>query len=317
MRNVAGERLQAEDRRSGQLQKIPSPKQPWHRSIEEGGRGCRPSLDARPRVASVSDSVHLQRESEPASTREPPLARYTVEVPRLEVSIVSRREVRALQRIDRLRPGNGESFGSDRKGKPILHPIRRRALRAALLTEHHSPVHIVPYRTLDTDGRLLDLPRLTLAAMQQLRQHGAATEHPVAFLDFDLHEQPHLRRTSKLPWGELTQAALEETRTAMDEAVSGLRDRGLPLAAFYATKHGARFLHALSKAVPSDEWRAWYLGLLDVYRDVGLVCDRSCADPTRLFAAPKITRDDGSKSWEDFGHVLSISSGEAEASRAA
>lgn len=69
--------------------------------------------------------------------------------------------------------------------------------------------------------------------------------------------------------------------------------------AFYSTRHGARLVYALSRALSPHDAEKAYGKLLSRLREVGIEGDENTRDWTRLFALPFITKDDGTKLWED------------------
>lgn len=217
---------------------------------------------------------------------------------RLPILVSPRRLVVGLSTVIDLEPAEDSPCGFSSKGKAARAELRLFGLVDALDTEHDTYAHAVAYRIVRPDGTALeDAPRLSKGSLPAVRAAGYDVVCSSIWIDLDLKDL-FPGSGDKLPWTDLTDAQREEVDARIESARTRLVDRGYPWLGFYATKNGLRFVHGLAVDVQAGPG---YEGLLAriraAYHLADLPIDDSCKDWTRLFALPRVVRDDDIETW--------------------
>ena len=176
---------------------------------------------------------------------------------------------------------------------------------AVMTREFTDDVHFVCYGVMSPGKSTVDSdpwPRINKPSLTSIREADADVVLLAIVLDFDLQDNPELigddyaiDDSSKPIW---TKLLLDKFWGIQSDLADELLDRDLaPPNVIYTTTHGARFVHRLAHPMPvGDDVENLIRGLIATYRDIGLETDKSCADWTRLFRAPKVVRG-GTKTW--------------------
>lgn len=167
--------------------------------------------------------------------------------------------------------------------------------------EFTTDVHFVTYALVDPTAEGPEPhPRLNKPVLGEVRKAGGDIVTVAIALDFDLKDQ---EGTEALPVDDegkpcWTTAALDAFTKALPDIDSALRDLNIAAPLVYTTTHGARFVHKLKRGVPVDRSEDLIRGLVALYKELDIVMDPACADWTRLFRAPKVTRGE-SLTWTE------------------
>lgn len=180
---------------------------------------------------------------------------------------------------DTLAPGNG--------GKE-LRTIERGVFPVPFQTAYPWDAHFVQYRPTARDQALAaqncfdpnePFFRFNKPVLGELRAMGIDLVCGLLVLDWDTGT------------GQLTDALLDGFWVQWAAA----RDAGCELTKswrlIYTTRGGLRVVYVLDKPIPVDEFEQLYRGVLAVFTQHGIRFDPACADWTRLFRLPRVTRD--------------------------
>lgn len=203
----------------------------------------------------------------------------------MNVLIAPDKTVRGISIPDTLDAGAGAN------GKPV-QPRLWSATVADLLTQNHeTDAHFVAYTVVGPDGEVLDrASRLLKQSLPRIRALGGEVLCGMVTIDLDLKHM--LKSDKEVAWTDLPDP--EGTWAA---ACATKLDVG-PWTVAYATKHGFRFIHVLALPVPAGPgFEALVASVIDSYWRAGLPADRACSDWTRLFRAPRVTRESGEQTW--------------------
>lgn len=189
-------------------------------------------------------------------------------------------------------PANEQGTGVD--GKP-LHPwelLNRIPEELLLGFEFDTDAHLLPFDVHYKGETLAVSYRIRKEALAPLAKLGVEVLCSTVFIDVDLQDLPGMARGTA--WADLT----DSNRA---EVLAGLLAAAEPLewSWFYTTAHGARFAHRLTDPVPAGaNFERLAARVRARYDGVGIPSDPKCSDWTRLYRAPRVTREDGAKTWE-------------------
>ncbi len=176
-----------------------------------------------------------------------------------------------------------KSLGNAIKNGEAPQYLERMTLTEALETHFDSPALFCSYYV---DGEE-KLPRLAKQDERLLQAKGGQVFISCLSVDYDrpkVDGQKNPWDNAEEPWDLL--AKLADTKELWPTV-------------FYTTKHGARLIYVLKRALTPHEAGLAYVKLLDRLRELGIEGDENTKDWTRLFALPFITK------WElnDAGEV--------------
>jgi hypothetical protein len=203
------------------------------------------------------------------------------------VLVAKDKTLRGLSKVEALDAGLGKD------GQPVYAGLERVDVADLLASPFPTDAHFVSYHVVDKDGKPLPKScRLRKEALDQVRAFGGVVRCSVVVIDLDLQDLFTDRKG--LAWADLSPQEAEDLRTRFRDAAP---DVGRPTYV-YATRRGVRFVHVLSQSVPAGSNFEDLVGrVMDSYHRAGLPADRACKDWTRLFRAPRVTREDGEQTW--------------------
>ncbi len=196
-----------------------------------------------------------------------------------------------------------DPVGLCKKGEPVKLSVKLTDLEELFAQDSIRDSHVVTYTIKDPEGNCLDrIPRLNKGSLDAIRAAGYTIEHITVWIDADLkdivgrtgHEEP-----PKLKWHELTPEEQTDVWTRIENARIKLGAKGMEWVASYSTESGLRFIHALAIPVPAGaSYEALVARFISAYALAGLPADDACKDWTRLFRAPRVTKESGLQTWE-------------------
>ena len=133
-------------------------------------------------------------------------------------------------------------------------------------------------------------PRLKKSILPEIRQNNL--DVVLSYFAFDWDNAEHT---------DWTDASLTEFAAKIAQCTDPVLSQW---SVIYTTKHGARLVYTLSKAVPVDEGEKHLAWMLHRFDESGFTnIDNSCKDWTRVFRCPQVMRD-GIASWEQSYYSL-------------
>lgn len=195
-----------------------------------------------------------------------------------------------------------DPIGLGRDGAPVKATMALTSLDALFEDGVDFDAHIVTYAITDSDGNYLDrIPRLNKDSLSALTADGYEVSHATVWIDLDLKDvlQRHGKiAPPKLYWVECSVTEQQHVWKLIEDARQRLSDKGMEWAASCTTQAGLRFVHTLAMPVPAGpSYEALVGRFLTSYALAGLAVDESCKDWTRLFRAPRVTKEDGTETW--------------------
>lgn len=169
-----------------------------------------------------------------------------------------------------------------KEGKPVTY-LDRPTLAEALETHYDSPALFCTYYV---DGEE-KLPRMAKQDERLIQSKGGQVFISCLAVDYD---RPKIDG-KKDPWEDASEpwdllAKLSDTEELWPTV-------------FYSTKHGARLIYVLKRAITPHEAGLAYRKLLDRLRELGIEGDEATKDWTHFFVLPFITKESGEKFWEN------------------
>lgn len=175
--------------------------------------------------------------------------------------------------------------GTNLDGEPVRELLDHVPAEEAHTFEFETEAHCAAYDVLDAEGAPLGQAcRLKKESLPRLVAMGARVVCSAVLLDYDHPGPPGV----KTPW--------DKSGTTWEELLARLPQH--PSLA-YATRHGARFLFRLSEPVAAGrQFEALVADFHRRFAAAGVAVDPKCSDWTRLYKLPRVTHEDGSRSWE-------------------
>jgi len=195
----------------------------------------------------------------------------------LNLLVAPRRDLRGLSVPQSLTEGAGAD------GKPVYAQLDLAEVKDLTTFDFQTDAHFTPYFIEGVDKQC----RLRKEALAPIHALGGSVFATTVAIDLDLH---HCMRKSKaLTWDQVPAG----TRAVL------VAQAPIPWQVAYSTKHGLRFIYCLASRVPVGvNYEKLLAKFHAAYRAAELPVDESCGDWTHLYRAPRITREDGEKSWE-------------------
>lgn len=208
-------------------------------------------------------------------------------------AIAQTKNVRGLASL----AGDDIAQGLGKDGQPVKLAFKRTDLATLFESESTKDAHFVCY-VVEKDGVPLDRqPRLTKQGLDAVRRAGFDVNCGLVAIDQDLKDlvgRSGKIDPPKLRWVELTDDENALVWQKVEAALATLRTKGMHWCASYNTQAGLRFINALAIPVAAGaSYEALVARFLDAHEAAGLKPDRACEDWTRLFAAPRITKESG------------------------
>lgn len=195
-----------------------------------------------------------------------------------------------------------DPIGLGKNGAPVKCTLALNDIENLFEEDFDCDAHIVTYTVQDPEGNYLDKqPRLNKQSLDGLRAAGYEVSHASVWIDVDLKDvlgRSGSEAAPKLLWTECSDSEQNKVWKLVEDARQTLSDKGMEWFASYTTQAGLRFVHALAEAVPSGPaYEALVARFLSSYLLAGIKVDEACKDWTRLFRAPRVTKDDGTETW--------------------
>lgn len=186
--------------------------------------------------------------------------------------------------------------GRGRDGEPVKPLLVVCDLADLFEQDETSDAHVVTYVVTKNGEPVEHQPRLNKEVLPALRAQGFEVLCHSVFIDVDLKDM--VGRKPKVKWTDLSPAETENVWNVVELAHAHLAAKGMAWTAYYTTQSGLRFVHALALPVPAgDGYEALLARFHAAYKIAGLPADGSCKDWTRLYRAPRVTKEDGTETW--------------------
>ncbi len=196
-----------------------------------------------------------------------------------------------------------DPVGLSKKKEPVKCGFKLTDIETLFATESSRDSHVCVYTVQDTEGTFLErIPRLTKPVLDQVLAAGWQVNCFSVWIDLDLKDlvgRHGKLEPPKLKWIELTPDETGMVWKKIEDALDALKAKGMPWVASYNTESGLRFIHVLAVPVPAGApYEALVARFLSAYALVGLPADEACKDWTRLFRAPRVTKESGQTTWD-------------------
>lgn len=194
---------------------------------------------------------------------------------------------------------DGPASGLNAEGNPaeaLLVPVPVDELfdeAVEVRTDHH----IVAYLVLDKNRQPIDPQcRLKKEALQAIRDLGHDVVCQTLWIDLDLGHVDDLKEHygKEVGWKDLPDEVAEqlEERFNVHPKIGNWRH-------LYKTEHGCRYVFVLDREVPcGSNYEALVNTIIESFWEAGLPADRACIDWTRMYRAPRVTKEGGMSTWE-------------------
>lgn len=180
--------------------------------------------------------------------------------------------------------------GRGRDGNPVKPLMILRDLASLFEEDETDDAHVVAYCVYQDGEPVERQPRLNKDVLAALRAEGLEVMCHTVWIDLDLKDM--VGEKGKVKWTDLTDSQAGQVWSQVEEAHERLTAKHMAWTASYTTSGGLRFVHALALPVHAGEgYEALLARFHAAYQLAGLPVDEACRDWTRLYRAPRVTRD--------------------------